>query len=326
MNAINLINLARSYWESKVLFVSVRLKIFTILHTEDKSVSAIANILSLNPNSAKRFLDTLVSLKLLQKEGNFYKNTSFSNLYLVENKDSYLGNMVHHCESLWKCWEHLEESVKSGKPVAFKLFKNSSYKHRLKDYVYAMHDIGSVVADEIVSYLNISHYKNMLDLGGGSGAYSIILAKNNPNLKATIFELSDVLKHTKKFIQKAKTKNQISTIPGNFLEDSFGKEEYDLILISNLIHIYDATNNKEIINKTHRALAKKGKIVIHNLVLNNETTPKEATLFDLNMLMGTVSGRVYTQKEVKNWLKEIGFRNIKSYTTTLKTKVIIGVK
>lgn len=328
MKIIDLINLARSYWESKILFTAINLKVFTVLHKRKRKASDIANVLSLNLSATSKFLDALVSLKLLKKESNYYKNTVFSNSYLVEDKDTYLGHMVHHCGNLWKYWSNFEESLKSGSPVVSKLSNKSlSYKHRLKDYVYAMHDIGSMVAGEIANYIEISHYKNMLDLGGGSGAYSIVFTKNNPQLRATIMELSDVLRHTKKFIQKAKAEKQINTISGNCIEDYFGKEEYDLILISNLIHIYDPLNNKKIINKAFQALIKEGKIVVHNLFLNNDkTSPKEATLFNLNMLIGTVSGRVYTQIEVKNWLKEIGFKDIKSYPTTLKTKIITGIK
>lgn len=328
MKIINLINLGRSYWESKVLFTAVNLKIFTILHKKRRKAFDIANILSLNLSATNKLLNALVSLKLLKKEGNYYKNTVFSNFYLVEDKNTYLGHMVHHCENLWEYWGNFEESIKSGQPVAFRLSNKSlSYKHRLKDYIYAMHDIGSVVAGEVAKHINISHYKNMLDLGGGSGAYSIVFTRNNPKLRATILELSDVLKHTNKFIQKAKAKKQINTISSNCLEDHFGEEEYDLILVSNLIHIYDPLNNKKIISKAFQALIKKGKIAVHGLFLNNnKTSPKEATLFNLNMFIGTISGRVYTQIEVKNWLKEIGFKNIKSYTTTLKTKIIIGIK
>lgn len=326
MEIIDLINLTRSYWESRILFVAVKFKIFNILHKRRKALD-VSNILKLNPSATNRFLNALVSLGLLQKEGNYYKNTVSAELYLVKGKDTYLGYMIHHCENLWKYWEHLEESIKSGKPVAFKLSKNSSYKHRLKDYVYAMHNVGLMVAKEITNYLNISHYKNILDLGGGSGAFSIVFTKNNPNLKATIFELEDVLKYTKKFIQKTKTKRQIFTISGNCLEDHLKEEEYDLILISNLIHIYEVLTNRKIIKEAYQSLAKSGRVIIHNLVLNNDKDiPKEAALFDLNMLLGTISGKVYAQVEVENWLKETGFKNIESYSTILKTKIITGVK
>ncbi|MFH1450282.1 MAG: methyltransferase [bacterium] len=327
MKAIDLINLSRSYWESKVLFVAANLKVFTLLDQEKKKANEVAASLNLNHLAIVRFLEALVSLKLLKKESGYYKNTKTSSLYLVEGKDTYLGHAFHHSENLWEYWEALGNSVKHGKPVAFKLTKKTSYPHRLKDYLYAMDDLSSILAQEVGSYLKISNYKEMLDLGGGVGSYALSFAKMNPDLKVTIFELRDTLKHAKKFIQRAKLKSQVKVIAGNCIEESLGKDQYDLIFISNLVHIYDFPSNQKIIDKAYQALIKDGKIAIHGFALNNhQTTPKEATLFDLNMLIGTISGQVYPQDEIKRWLKEVGFKQTRSYGTALKTKVITAIK
>ncbi|MGB9904957.1 MAG: methyltransferase, partial [Desulfotomaculales bacterium] len=92
--------------------------------------------------------------------------------------------------------------------------------------------------------------------------------------------------------------------------DDLGEGVYDLVLASNVLHIYDEKTNRLVLEKVFRALRPGGRVVVHDYFLQNSGPAPEAALFDLNMLLGTLCGRVYGAGEVKCWLEGAGFQKI----------------
>jgi predicted nucleotide-binding protein (sugar kinase/HSP70/actin superfamily) len=97
--------------------------------------------------------------------------------------------------------------------------------------------------------------------------------------------------------------------------------------VSNLLHIYRPGENRKILKKCWDSLLKKGIVVIQEFVLNSaKTQPLFGTLFSLNMLMGTHRGSSYSYVEMKEWLKDVGFKNVKRVNLELDSGLIIGHK
>ena len=120
---------------------------------------------------------------------------------------------------------------------------------------------------------------------------------------------------------------QITTKAGNCLEDSLGKGLYDIVLVSHLLHAYDASENQKILKKCWDSLIKDGIVVIQEFILNpSKTMPVFGTLFSLNMLMGTQSGSSYSAVEMKEWLNKAGFKKLKRIDLSMDSGLIIGSK
>ena len=122
-------------------------------------------------------------------------------------------------------------------------------------------------------------------------------------------------------------KGKVTTNAGDCLKDSFGKELYDIVFVSNLLHIYEPVENRKILRKCWDSLLIEGIVVIQEFVLNSaRTQPLFGTLFSLNMLMGTHRGASYSYDEMKEWLKDVGFKNIKRVNLDMDSGLIIGHK
>ena len=129
--------------------------------------------------------------------------------------------------------------------------------------------------------------KRMLDLGGGSGAYSIAFAKAIAGLKSEILDLAEVIPLLQEYIQKAGLADRISTRAGDMLHAPLG-EAYDLILISAICHMFSPEENRSLLQRAYTALAPKGQVVVQDFILEpGKTAPRFAALFSLNMLVGT---------------------------------------
>ncbi|ODS31047.1 MAG: methyltransferase [Candidatus Scalindua rubra] len=327
-NDIQYLNeISYSYWKAQVLFVAVELDLFTLIEGKGKSCKTVTKTLRTNLRATEMFLNALVSLGLLSKVNGIYKNTAISNSYLVRNRSLYQGDRIHHFHNLWDYWSRLGVAVKTGKPTAYDDAEEEVDEHSLREFIKAMHNIGIVQAGEVCRKLHLRKYHRLLDLGGGQGTYAIKFVEKNPKMRAVVFDLPDVIKITKEHIKKSGMKGQVVTKSGDCLKDDFGKELYDIVFISNLLHIYKPNENQKILKKCWDSLSEKGIVVIQEFILNSaKTKPVFGTLFSLNMLIGTSGGSSYTGVEMRNWLKKTGFKKIKKINLNLDSGLIIGHK
>jgi len=315
------------YWKAQALFVASEFDLFTLIGKRGKSGKVISKKLGTNLRATEMLLNALVSLKLLSKSKDIFCNTAVSKRCLIKDSPAYQGDRIQHFHNMWDYWSGLDTAVMTGKPTAFYNAKKGVDKQRLREFISAMHNTATVQADEIYTKLQIKKRSRLLDLAGGQGSYSVKFANRNRNLKAVVFDLPDVIKLTKEHIKESGMAGQVTTKAGNCLEDSLGKELYDIVLVSHLLHAYDVSENQKILKKCWDSLIKDGIVVIQEFILNpSKTMPLFGTLFSLNMLMGTQGGSSYSAVEMKGWLKKAGFKNLKRIDLGMDSGLIIGKK
>ena len=315
------------YWKAQALFVASELDLFTLIGERGKSGKVITKKLGTDPRATEMLLNALVSLKLLTKSRETFSNTALSKRCLSKNGTAYQGDRIKHFHNMWEYWSGLGKAVKTGKPTSLYNAKKGVDRQRLREFISAMHNSATVLADEIYTKLEIKKRSMLLDLAGGQGSYSVKFAKRNRNLKAVVFDLPDVIKLTKEHIKESGMRGRITTKAGNCLEESLGKGLYDIVLVSHLLHAYDAKENQKILKKCWDSLIKDGIVVIQEFILNpSKTMPPFGTLFSLNMLMGTQGGSSYSAVEMNEWLKKAGFKNLKRIDLGMDSGLIIGKK
>ena len=323
----SIFQLSFGYWKSCILFTATEFDIFTLISKGKVTAKEISHSIHTNERATEMLLNALVSLELLTKQANCYQNAPISNLHLIKGKPHYLGDFIHHAQNIMENWTMLRETIETGKAVSLKDLPEEVDLHDLRDFITAMHNIASVKADELCSKIDIKGARRLLDLAGGPGTYAIACAKANPQLHAVVFDLGHTIKLTQEFIRAAGLEERVTTQAGNCLEDSFGKSVYDVILVSNLLHIYNPANNTKILKKCRNALKDEGQVIIHEFVLDeSKTQPQFAALFSLNMLIGTQEGASYSESEYRSWLEDAGFKHIRKIDLESNSSIIIGKK
>ena len=158
----------------------------------------------------------------------------------------------------------------------------------------------------VVRTVNSQNVPRLLDVGGGSGAYSIAFAQSNADLHAEILDLPAVL--------------------GDLRKDPLGPD-YDLVFLSAICHMLSPAENLDLLQRCHQALAPDGRIVIQDFLLQpDKTAPRFAALFSLNMLVGTPGGASCSEPEYAAWLGEAGFREIRRESLPGPTALMIASK
>src|SRR5208282_705668 len=162
----------------------------------------------------------------------------------------------------------------------------------------------------VVKALGTAGVRRILDLGGGSGAYSIAFAKACPYVQCEILDIPEVVPLTSEYVSQAGVSTQISLRAGDMLQDDFGSG-YDIIMLNAICHMFSEEQNRHIFRRARQALAPKGRLVVQDFVLNSDKTgPQQAALFSLNMLVSTDAGASYSEPEYTQWMKAAGFTEV----------------
>ena len=200
--------------------------------------------------------------------------------------------------------------------------------HKIRAFTDAMHEKALKATWMIAREIPIGDAKNMLDVGGGPGTYALEWCKLHTHLKAIIFDIPPILEVAKNYIEKYELGERVETQPGNFHKDNLGNSQYDLLLMANILHMYDADMGKTLVTKAVKALQPGGRIVLHGFCTDEDQTgPLDDTLFSLNIGMLTEGGRAHPVHEKINWLKGAGISDIRYFRVeAMPTGVVTGVK
>ncbi|MBI5025943.1 MAG: methyltransferase domain-containing protein [Nitrospirae bacterium] len=293
---------------SRVLLTANDYRVFDHL-TKPQSVRTISKKLNTDLRATEILLDALAGLDLLKKKKDRYLNSPIASKFLVTGSPYYQGDIIRHADNLWKNWSCLDEVVKTGKP--------NRQAHNQDAFIRGMHNLASLKAKKVINAIGLKGVKTALDLGGGPGTYTMEMAKKG--ISVTLFDRPETIEIARKVVNNAPRpplklrggEGGVKFIQGDFLCDDFGKG-YDLIFISQVLHAYSEDDNIRILKESRRALNPDGRIVIQEFYINDDRTyPPQSALFSINMLVNTEAGRCYSPSELKGWLSEAGFRDIK---------------
>jgi SAM-dependent methyltransferase len=250
-----------------------------------------------------------VALQLLVKEDGIYRPTEGGAFLSSSHPETELP-MVLHLNELWETWSGLTETVKTGtnpkrKPICERA------KDSLKHFIGAMHVVGLKLSKEIAESYNLSPFKRLLDIGGGSGTYTIAFLEKNPEMTAVLFDRPDVMPMAEEKLGAEGLIDRVELVGGDFCDDEL-PTGCDLALLSAIIHQNSPEQNLELYRKIHRALLPYGKVLIRDHVMDSTRThPPQGALFAINMLVATEGGDTYSFDDIEGALEAAGFEGVK---------------
>jgi hypothetical protein len=347
------------FWVSKTLMTAVELEVFTKLASKTVNTQQLEEILEMESRPAEVFSIALVSLGLLSRDKReklheltkgqneyYYANTDLANTFLVKGKTGYMGDIISMFDKrLYKSWDKLSYSLKTNKPIAqeeggdaeslFNQAKSASDQEveHIQKFTHGMYGVSVGPAMALTKTFDFSKYKRMMDIGGGSGVYSIQVAKEYPNMSATVLDLKPVCKVADGYIELFDLKNRIQTKALDFFNEDL-PTDCDVAFLSHIIHDYSKDKGRSLFEKIYNVLpagdnggGNGGAIIISEWLLNDEKTgPVPSALMGLNMMVETSGGRNYSVTEIFEMLTEVGFENIEKRSLAGPAEIVIGYK
>ena len=298
----------RAFMKSRIILSAAELDLFTCLDNNPLTAHELAIQKNLDQRAIIRILDCLVAFDLLKKESGKYILTGPAKLFSSRHPQSILPSVMH-LNRLWDTWSLL--SYKICGPEYQRSSNTGSFSDdERKAFIGAMHVIGRDLAGHIVNAYNAGKFSHLLDIGGGSGAYTIAFLKKYRNLKATIFDLPEVIPITRENIATEKLENKVDFCAGDFTRDKLPAGA-DLALLSAIIHQNSPAENTELYRKIYEVLPSGGVLLIRDHIMEEDRIhPPSGALFAINMLVNTTGGDTYTFNEIREGLVEAGFKSV----------------
>jgi SAM-dependent methyltransferase len=306
--AQELLVLSRNFMECRVLLTGAELNIFKLL-AEPASSKDIAGSQGWYERPLTVLLDALTAMGLLIKSESRYQTDPDLLPYLHPDAPQTVLPMIRHAATIWNNWSNLTQIVtKTGgvqRPPA-----NFEDPEDRKAFIGAMHVVGRNIAPKIVETIPLKAAKRLLDVGGGSGTYTLAFLEAYPDMSATLFDLPDVVEMARARITEAGLMNRVTLAAGDFYKDPL-PPGHDLAILSAIIHMNSAEQNLALYQKIFDALVPGGRIVIRDHVMQpDKTVPKSGALFAINMLVGTPGGGTYAYEEIETGLAAAGFEKV----------------
>ena len=298
-------NLIRAYWPSRVMLTALELDLFTAVG-DGASAEVVAGRLKTSPRATEMLLNAVASLQLLKKtDGSFQNTTASARFFTQTSKDNARGGLLHMA-NIWHNWSNLTDCVRQG--TSARAAKPAGDWTR--NFIAAMDRIANERARHLLKALGSEGIRRILDLGGGSGAYSIAFARAIPGAQAEILDIQEVVPLTQDYVRKAGLADRIKVRAGDMLSDDFGRD-HDLVLLNAICHMFSEKQNRGLFRRAYQALGTNGRLVVQDFILERDkTSPQFAALFALNMLVGTEAGSSYSEPEYADWLRAAGFREV----------------
>lgn len=292
------------YQRAQILMTALGAGVFALVE-EGMGAEGVAESLGWSPRGARMLLDGLVALELVEKRDGAYRSAPIATQCLLPGASKDQTRILEHKAHGWHTWARLEEAVRTGTGLPRDRSQRSA--EELRAFICGMDDIARLSAKSVLDAVDLSPYNRLLDLGAGPGTYAIAFLQAHETMKATLFDVPDVIPIAREQVEKAGLEDRVEFAPGDMTRTPL-PPGHDLILISNIIHSFGPETNCSLLERCHDALEPGGLLVIKDFLLDpGRSGPPFGLIFALHMLIHTEAGDTYTQEEVSGWTTGAGF-------------------
>lgn len=313
--------LASDFWASRVFLSAVELDAFSAVGDGCDAATA-AEAMGTDPRATALLLDALVCLGLLGKSDGIYQNSPDAARFLRAGRPDDARAALMNRVNMWDRWSALSECVREGSAVV----PQQNGPFATAAYVAATHRIAAAAAPDLVASLGLERLERVLDVGAGSGAYSVALLRAFPVARAELFDLPSVTHHAARYVREAGMEQRITLRPGDFNVDPLG-HGFDLVLLSYVMHLGGPEANRRLLARAFDALEPGGRVVINDYVLREDRTlPRTAVLYALNMLVSSREGTVFALGDYHQMLESVGFSGVEKIALLGPTDLVTARK
>ncbi|MGB8654266.1 MAG: methyltransferase [Candidatus Acidiferrales bacterium] len=329
----HILQVGLGFWASKALLSAVEMELFTELAKHPADLETLQGRLGLHSRSACDFLDSLVSLKLLERRDGKYYNTPSTDFFLDKRKQSYIGGVLEMAnQRLYPFWGHLTAALRTGLPQNESKDGGSNpfvalYADpaRLKQFLQAMTGVSHGGNMAIARKFPWNKYRSAADIGTAQGDLITQVALANPNIEGIGYDLPEVSPVFEEYVAANGLSNRVKFSSGSFLNQPLPKA--DVVMMGHILHDWNLDEKRMLIRKAYEALPEAGAFIVYESIIDDDrSTNSFGLLMSLNMLVETPGGFDYTGADCAGWMKEAGFRETRVEHLVGPDSMVIGIK
>jgi len=322
-----------AFWPAKTLLSAIELGVFTELAHGPETFAALHGRLGLHRRSARDFLDTLVALGFLLREGDSYRNTPETALFLDRSKPSYIGGILEMANHrLYPFWGHLTEALRTGLPQnelrsgGTGLFE-ALYAEpaRLKEFLAGMTGVSHGANLAIARNFPWKDRQTFVDVGTAQGDLAVQVARAHPHLRGIAADLPSVAPVFEEYAAANGVADRLTFAPLDFFQQDLPKA--DVVMMGHILHDWDLPTKKMLVRKAYAALPPGGAFIVYEAIIDDDRSKNAfGLMMSLNMLIETPGGFDYTGADCAGWMKEAGFTSTRIEPLVGPDSMVIGIR
>ncbi len=293
----------------RAVMVATKLGLFEALAPGPLTATEVAARCDTDPRATEKLLNLLVGTRYLRstnRDGRYALAPVARKWLLADSRQSLRDNiLMKYLE--WRWIEGFEDFVRGGQPLDVHATMTDEDWGL---YQRGMRSQASFGAPQVARRTPVPKgAREMLDIGGSHGYFSVALCRRHPGLRATILDLPEAVAHAAPLLAAEGLGDRVRHRAGDALTDELGIETYDLIFMFSLAHHFDDATNRALARRAARALRPGGMLVIGEVL--RPASPRKAGLlgafFDLYFALTSEAG-TWTFAEMAAWQRDAGLR------------------
>lgn len=309
--------------------VADEIGLFAALKDDALTLEELAAKLEANPRALSVHAALLAAIGLVERRADRYRATTVARTYLMPDSPYYWGSLILSYGRAQPAHNELLSMLRAGKgmtegrPVEeWEAGKMDVERARFVARFMHAHSIAAAMGAARTHVFD--GVQRLLDVGGGSGVFSIAAAQRNPDMQATVLEIESMCVAAQDYIGDAGATN-VDTVAVDMFREPW-PTGYDALFFSNIFHDWNEETCGELAAKAFTALPSGGRIVLHEqLMTDNQDGPATTASFSLLMLLGT-RGKQYSLPELTKILESAGFTGVRSIPNVGYYSLVTAVK
>jgi len=194
----------------------------------------------------------------------------------------------------------------------------------MKTFLRGMHGFGLLSSPGVVEAFDLSGFRRLVDLGGGTGHLVIAACERYPELRGAVFDLTRVMPIAREEVAQSAARSRIEVLEGDFFEEAL--PEADLYAVCRVLHDWGEEKIGMLLRKVYAALPAGGALLVaERLLAADKSGPANATMQSLNMLV-CAEGRERNLEEYEGLLRGAGFSRVEGRRTGAPLDAIMAWK
>lgn len=300
-----------AFQHSAALKTAIELDIFTKIDEGNKTVEAIAQAANSAERGVRILCDSLTVMGFLFKSGGEYGLADDSAVFLNRNSNAYFGDAAFFLMSdkQMEGFNRLTEAVQNGGSVVSEENALDPESPMWVKFARGMTGMMIPSAERMAEHIGFEADRKLkvLDIAAGHGIFGIFTAQKYPNAEIYAVDWANVLEVAAENAERFGVADRIHKIAGSAFDVEYG-EGYDVVLLTNFLHHFDAKTCEDLLKKIYKSLNEDGKVLTLEFVPNDDRiSPPMEAMFPLVMLAGTPAGDAYTFAELRSMFENAGF-------------------
>lgn len=304
--------IAYGFMASKALFAALHLDLFTRLQGPGKTARELAAETDVAEHRMQTLLSALAGIGLIVAGHGRWTNAPASARYLVSGSPVGFGDYYKWQidEQIYPLLTHLSDGLRGSEHpgVVLQATEMADAKEAEK-FSRAQHAGSLGPAWMLARRIDLSDASRLLDVAGGSGAFTITLCARFANLRATIIDFPNVVTVARRYVTEAGIGDRVDFVSGNALDVEWPSA--DVVLMSYLLSAVPGSDIRVLLERARDALTPGGQLLIHDFMLDEDRQGPDLTaLWFLQYLALSADTISFTHADITDRLTNLAFVRI----------------